>query len=143
MSLLDRVKRARVQSSRVAGKSVNWARWESRPLPHSPPLSAPGTLTTIPNGPACAPLSPHKGSVGPQWLVRGSQPSAGLGSHSFGAIAEGGQEPITTARHGGNEARRAPVVLESSPQVPNLAVHDVALGDVVHAPQLSRISSRV
>src|SRR5579859_1601320 len=61
---------------------------------------------------------------------------AGSGSSRRGAARRRRrQEPIATPRHGGDEARLAPVVLEARAQVADLTVHDVALGDVVHAPE--------
>ena len=67
--------------------------------------------------------------------VCGRRPYASGHSGSCSAVSERRQEAIAAAWHGGDEARLAPVVLEPRPQVANLAVHDVAFGDVVHTPQ--------
>src|SRR5438477_838501 len=59
---------------------------------------------------------------------------SGCFAHSF-TLAEGRHKPIASARHRGDEARLAPVILESRTQVTNLAVDNIAFGDVVHTPQ--------
>src|ERR1700716_4175449 len=69
------------------------------------------------------------------WGVCGGRQYASGHSVRLAAVIEPGQEPIAAAGHRSDEARLPPVVLESRPQVANLAVYDVALGHVVHTPQ--------
>src|SRR5450759_3984214 len=49
-------------------------------------------------------------------------------------VREGGDEAVAQARDRGDEARPAVVVLELDAQAPDVAVHDVALGHEVGAP---------
>src|SRR3990172_8480847 len=49
-------------------------------------------------------------------------------------VRERRDEAIALAGDGGNEARVPVVVLELDPQAPDVAIHDVALGDEVRAP---------
>jgi hypothetical protein len=90
-------------------------------------------LRGVANSPARGP--PTGAERQPNSGVCGRLPYAS--GHSGRSSAVGGrrQEPIAEARYRGDEARLPPVVLESRPQVANLAVHDAALGGVVHAPQ--------
>ena len=53
-------------------------------------------------------------------------------------VGERGDEPIAPARDGRDEARMPVVVLELDPQASDVAIHDVALGHEVGAPDTSQ-----
>jgi hypothetical protein len=70
-------------------------------------------------------------------LNRATVCAASRCSSDLYAASKRRHEPVTAARYCGDEARRAPVILESRPQISNLAIHDVALGNTVHPHNVS------
>jgi hypothetical protein len=106
-----------------------------------------------------SPLRRHRPSVSvssvihlcdPVMIVRHAEPPAADSADErslSGRLAcclswvEGGYEAIAKAGHGGNETWHAPVVLQACPQVTNLTVYNIALGDESTPHSVSRISS--